>query len=127
MGQSEHQSLFLSARQLEYLDRFGGLQPARDSVSALVGRLRAARAEIQNLQRDAREMAREIDLLRFQSDEIGEAAPEPGEDERLDAERRVLANAERLRELAARAAGVLDRDQPPGALDLLGRGAGGAG
>ncbi len=119
-GQSEHQSLFLSARQLEYLDRFGGLEPARDSVSALVGRLRAARAEIQNLQRDAREMAREIDLLRFQSDEIGEAAPEPGEDERLDAERRVLANAERLRELAARAAGVLDRDQPPGALDLLG-------
>jgi DNA repair protein RecN (Recombination protein N) len=119
-GPSEHQSLFRRSQQLEYLDRFGGLMPQRQAVSTLTRELRATCQEVDDLQRDAREAARELDLLTFQVDEIAAAELTAGEDEQLRAARQVLVNAERLRDLAGRAAARLQGESLNSGPDVLG-------
>ncbi|MBM4435912.1 MAG: DNA repair protein RecN, partial [Actinobacteria bacterium] len=119
-GQTEHQSLFQRARQLGYLDRYGGLDGARTTVSERARSLRAIRGEIAALQADERAQAREVDLLSYQIEEIEGARLQSNEDADLATERQMLTHAERLRALAAEALGVIERDQPPGALDALG-------
>ncbi|SET28771.1 DNA repair protein RecN [Oceanicella actignis] len=63
------------------------------------------------------EAARDADFLRHAVAELEELAPEPGEDERLDAERRMLRAAARIREDVARAAQALGRDGAEGAMN----------
>jgi DNA repair protein RecN (Recombination protein N) len=109
-GQHEHVSLLDPATHVSLLDAFAGLDaPDRGGESPLA-RYRAAHAALAALvrERDALadaegERARRADYLAFQIAELDAADPQPGEDEALEAERRVLASAERLRE-AARAA-----------------------
>jgi DNA repair protein RecN (Recombination protein N) len=102
-GQHEHRKLTLSAAQAEVLDAFAGpdhlaLRAAYREAHARVGALEREREEL-----EAREGARErdIDLLRFELGEIDEAAIEPGEHERLTADRDRLRHVEGLREAAA--------------------------
>jgi DNA repair protein RecN (Recombination protein N) len=91
-GQHDHQSLLTAAVQRRALDRFGGidlepLRTARKQLGAIEDRLAA-------LGGDERERAREIDLLRFQVDELRAAAlTDADEDERLRDEAEVLADA----------------------------------
>ena len=119
-GPSEHQSLFRRSQQLEYLDRFAGLTPQRAAVAVLARELRATRREADELQRNARETAREIDLLTFQVDEIDSAGLTEGEDDRLRADRLLLANAERLQGLASEAAAQLQGETLDPAPDIFG-------
>lgn len=119
-GQVEHQSLFRAARQLEYLDRYGGLAGRRQAVAQLVDRWRAVKDEEATLRRDARETARLIDLLSFQVNEIDGAGLSVDEDEALRIERQVLANAQRLRELAGVSERLLTGDDSGAAVDRLG-------
>ncbi len=119
-SQLEHQSLFQRARQLDFLDRYAGLLDERRQVAGEVARLRALRAAIEETRRAERAGARELDLLRFQVDEIEAARLDADEEAALQAERRQLASAGRLLELAARAGRSLEGGQSAGALDLLG-------
>ena len=75
--------------------------------------------ELSALRGEGRDRQREIDLLRFQSDEIEAAAVEPGEDERLKAERERLRHAEKLVERVAGAAALLSDEASGGGLDAL--------
>lgn len=108
-GQHAHQSLLSGAVQRAALDRFGGidLEPlvqARKELAVIDERLAA-------LGGDDRERAREIDLLRFQLDELDSAAIDgPDEDERLDAAEDVLADAAAHRVAAAAAVAALTTD-----------------
>ncbi|HEX5502719.1 MAG TPA: AAA family ATPase, partial [Thermomicrobiales bacterium] len=72
-GQSDHLSLLRPASHVDFLDRYAGVLPAREEVTALVGELREVRERLANLDRDERELARRVDLLRFQADEIAAA------------------------------------------------------
>jgi DNA repair protein RecN (Recombination protein N) len=121
-GQSAHLELLRPEQHVHYLDRFAGTVELRQQVTELVGQWRAARRELERLRRDEREIERRIELLRYQVDEIEAARVRPGEEEELEAERRRLANAERLGELSeavhAALAGDSDADTS-GALDLL--------
>ena len=119
-GQVEHQSLFRGARQLEYLDRYGGHTQQRRDVARFVDRWRALLAEDAELRRDARETARLIDLLTFQVNEIDGARVSIDEETALRAERQVLANAQRLRELAGASERLLTGDDAGAAVDPLG-------
>ncbi len=119
-GQGQQLPLLNVRTQLAILDRFAGLEPQAAGVADAVGRLRAARQELATLRTDERELARRADLLRFQSDEIASARLEPGEDEQLEAERAVAANAERLQLLAAQAYGAIyEGDDHAAAVDSL--------
>jgi DNA repair protein RecN (Recombination protein N) len=110
-GQHEHVSLLDPATHVSLLDAFAGIDaPDGRGEPPLLARYREAHAALAALVRerdalaeDEGERARRADYLAFQLRELDAADPRPGEDEALDAERRVLASAERLRE-AARAA-----------------------
>ena len=119
-GQGQQLPLLNVRTQLAILDRFAGLDPQAAEVAGAVGRLRAARQELAALRTDERELARRADLLRFQTDEIEAARLQPGEDDRLEAERTVAANAERLQALAAQAYNALyEGDDRAAAVDSL--------
>lgn len=100
-GQHAHQSLLTAPEQRALLDRSCG-----EAASGPLARLRKARADVRRigdslaaLGGDERARARELDLLRFQRDEIdGAAIAGPDEDERLRAEEELLADAEAHRE-----------------------------
>ena len=106
-GQGDHLSLMQVRRHIDFLDRFQGLFEERKAFGALVQDLRRVRGELSSLRQDARELARRIDLLTFQAEEIRVASLRPGEEEELKRERVLLANAEKLMRLSAEAYGAL--------------------
>ncbi|MBI3734645.1 MAG: DNA repair protein RecN [Chloroflexi bacterium] len=121
-GQSEHLSLKNTRTHIDYLDRFADLWDERAVVASKVKQVAEVRRELESLLRDERELARRVDLLTFQIEEISAAGLRPGEDENLKKERQRLANAEKLAQFAEDAynslrAGDDDRES---ALDRLG-------
>ena len=91
-GQHQHQSLLRPRTQREALDRWGGvdLRP----LAAAREQLRALRDNLAALGGDARARAQEIDLLRYQVDEITSAQLEdPDELERIAEHEDLLADA----------------------------------
>jgi DNA repair protein RecN (Recombination protein N) len=98
-GQSEHMSLLRPEQHINFLDRYSEVLPLRDELSQKVTEWRNARKTLQSLQQNEREQERRADLLRFEIEEIEKANLHPGELEELEEERKVLSNAERLREL----------------------------
>jgi DNA repair protein RecN (Recombination protein N) len=115
-GQHAHQSLLAPAVQRAALDRFAGvdLEPLSTARKAL----HALEEQLEALGGDERERARELDLLRFQRDEIDEAAiTDVDEDARLEAEEDLLGDALAHREGAATALDALQADE--GADDAL--------
>jgi len=117
-GQHDHQGLLDAESHLDLLDAFGGFDAAREAVGDLHQNVVALRAERDTLRLDERTKLARIDLLQFQRDEIDKAAPRPGEDAALGAERDVLANAEKLQRTSAEAYELLyERDEA--ALALL--------
>ncbi len=119
-GQSEHLSLLRRDRQLDMLDHFGNLDQQRDAFSAEAREVTTSRERLEELRLGQRGAAQRIDLLRFQIEEIEQAALQDGEDEQLTAERSRLANAEKLAALTGAAiAGLEGSDDQPGASEQL--------
>ena len=122
-GQGQHLSLLKPRTHLFLLDEFAGLNAQRQEVARLAGELRQVRAELARLRQSAREIARRLDLLSYQVEEIDAAGLTPGEEEALQAELRRLANAETLMsETAALNALLAEGDvENPAALDVMGQ------
>ncbi len=122
-GQSEHLSLLRPAEHLAMLDNYAGTTEQRREIAELVRQFRNTRDNLERIQSGERERAHQIDLLRFQVEEIADAGLSADEEESLQRERQVLANAERLRESAWQAyqliEGDSDLDATPGTLDGL--------
>lgn len=107
-SQHAQYALLDPAGHLEVLDRFAGLEAQRAAYAQDYEALRALEAERAALRRAERGRAEREDFLRFQHQELTEAALKPGEDDELEAERRRLANAERLRQGASTALDALE-------------------
>jgi DNA repair protein RecN (Recombination protein N) len=120
-GQGEHLSLFKVAGHVDLLDRFAGTLEQRRVVAALVHRLRAIEAEEARLRSSRHDAERRIGTLRFQIEEIEAAHLVEGEEAALEAERVVLANADRLATLGASAQALLSEGErgDDSATDLL--------
>jgi DNA repair protein RecN (Recombination protein N) len=94
-AQSETLMAFDAAQQRLLLDRFGDL--STDEVSAAFAKWREVRERIEELRAAEQDRLRLLDLWSFQAREIESAGiVDAEEDVRLEAEKRVLANAERL-------------------------------
>lgn len=94
-AQSETLVAFDGAQQRFLLDRFGNL--STEDVGAAFRTWSELRREIDELRGAEQDRLRQADLWSFQAKEIAGAAIEDAEeDTRLETERRVLANAERL-------------------------------
>ena len=93
-AQSETSASFDEAQQRGLVDRFGGI--VIDGCQAAYQRWRAIEAKRKELEQEEQERLRALDLWQFQHKEIAQVGPQPGEDEQLLNERRVLANSEKL-------------------------------
>jgi DNA repair protein RecN (Recombination protein N) len=122
-GQGDHLSLLRVREHTDLLDRYAGVTAERAQMAGLARSLRQARSALADLRRDERELARRIDLLNYQTQEIADARLEPGEDEALESERRRLSNAEQIMALAAEVTQALEEgsDEQMAATDLLGK------
>jgi len=104
-AQSESLVSFDAAARLELLDGFAGAQ--LEPVEAAFHKWKVVRERIAELERDEQDRLRLLDLWTFQQKEIEAAHPQAGEDEHLEAEERVLANAEKIYAAAMGAYDVL--------------------
>lgn len=95
-GQGEQQTLFNPRTHLELLDSFAAGNGLLDEVAAAHQSWLKVQRELDTLQRDDAEKFQLLDALKFQIDELERAQLVIGEDERLDEERRRLANVEKL-------------------------------
>jgi DNA repair protein RecN (Recombination protein N) len=93
-AQGESLSSFDQAQQRNLLDRFGGF--STDAVAETHARWREASSKLDDLLQGEQARLRMVDLWSYQHKEIDQARLEPGEDEALETEKRVLANAEKL-------------------------------
>ncbi len=108
-GQHEHRKLTVASAQLDLLDGFCGdaHMALRAAVADAHGRVRAARAELDELHGRAGSRNRDLDLLRFELAEIDEVGPTVEEQEALTAERARLREVDGLRAAAAAGAEAL--------------------
>ena len=120
-GQHDSASLFDEENHLRFLDAFwendGLLEAYREKFS----RVSELRREIQRMTMDEGEKLRRVESLRFQIEEISRAGLETGEDEALEARRKLLQNAEKLSNSMNDAVEQLyGGDDTDGAASLLG-------
>jgi DNA repair protein RecN (Recombination protein N) len=94
-AQNETMGSFDQTQQRILLDRFGEI--SSDAMAEAFAAWKATTGKLEELQADEQDRLRMADLWRFQSKEIEQAAlVAEDEDLQLEAEKRVLANAEKL-------------------------------
>ena len=99
-SQSEHYVLLDSDTHLDFLDAYAGTAELRNACGKKAAELRELEEEIKKLEADEKDRVTREEFLRFQLDELNRAKLREGEEEELDRERRILAAAERLKELS---------------------------
>ena len=95
-GQHDSASLFDENNHLQFLDDFAVNEDLRQQYSTAYETVAKLRREIDSLTMDESEKLRRMETLRFQIEEISKAELEVGEDETLEARRKLLQNAEKL-------------------------------
>lgn len=98
-GQHEHQALLDAENHISYLDAYCHAEslPIIEKIDAIVSRRNELMLKRNSGFSSQMEREREMDMLRYQIEEIASANLEAGEEERLNAEKTVLLNAERIR------------------------------
>jgi DNA repair protein RecN (Recombination protein N) len=122
-GQHEHRKLTVATAQLDVLDGYCGTEQLalRDRAAPGYERVRGLEARLRELEGLAGARDRELDLLRFELEEIEAAAPSEEEQTELTAERDRLRNLEGLRSAAAGAAEAIASEDGGGAAVGLAR------
>jgi DNA repair protein RecN (Recombination protein N) len=124
-GQSEHLSLLRVRQHLGLLDSFARVDKELADYQDCYHQLMQARKQLNELRKAESDAARQIDILRYQIDEIETAHLKPEEEDDLYKERTRLANAEGIASTTQEALQILDEGtvDSPGISDLLGQAA----
>lgn len=118
-GQHDQLRLLSPTEQLAALDGFDpAIGPLKRSYHDAYAEHRRLAAELEERTTKRRELAQEVDRLRFAIDEIDQVAPEAGEDEELVARIRRLQDVDGLREVAEQSAMLIDGPEALGAADV---------
>ena len=99
-GQHEHQMILDPENHTDILDEFGSLMSLRSAYRESYDRYRALNERLIGLQELRRKKEEREELLRFQIGEISQAGLRAGEDTALMDEKKVLANVQKLIDLA---------------------------
>ncbi len=118
-GQHEHQTLGERSKQLELLDAFAGSQPLLAELKMAYEQWQTAQRELESLRAEVALSPAELELLRYQRDELGPIAEHAATLDELHAEQQRLANAGSLIEAADSAWQRLDGDSDHNARSLL--------
>jgi DNA repair protein RecN (Recombination protein N) len=104
-AQNESLLSFDASTRLRLLDAFVNIQI--EATAEAFSRWKSIQDRMDELQRDEQDRLRLLDLWTFQAREIEDAKLQPGDDERLETEKRVLANAEKIHSAAMNAFDLL--------------------
>lgn len=120
-GQHDSVGLLNPAHHLSILDDYAQNAKLYQEYYVLYRSLVKVKKELDAMITDEAEKQRRIDLLTYQVQEIEDAALTAGEEQTLEARRKVLTNASTIRDRVAKAHALLSGDDDtPGAVDLLG-------
>ncbi|MEM8840723.1 MAG: DNA repair protein RecN [Pseudomonadota bacterium] len=115
-GQHDDGGLLSARAHRSLLDRAAGLGAMVSDLGALWNAREAARHALEAARETLNAAAEDAEYLRHAVDELTRLSPEPGEDARLDAERRLIQAAARIGEEMAKAADEISGQGAEGAL-----------
>jgi len=119
-GQQDDRGLLNPKAHLDLLDEFGGHATALTTVRSAWRELREARSALTEAETALAAAAEDADFLEHAVAEMAKLDPQPGEDASLDASRRLMQAAEKIREDVAKAGAALGNDGAQGkAADAL--------
>ena len=119
-GQHDSASLFDENYHLSFLDSFACDESLLDDYRKKYQNVLSLRREIERLSMDESEKLRRMETLKYQIEEISRADLKPGEDDTLEARRKLLQNSEKLSEGLQDAAACIDGgEDSEGAAALL--------
>ena len=117
-GPHDHQSLLKASRQLEILDAYGGLENQRKEFALNVDQLITLERNKAELVIDEDAYKRELDLLKFQVNEIESAQLSEDDEEGLEQSFKRATNSARLAELVGEVKSLVN-DSEPSSYDLM--------
>ncbi len=106
-GQHDHQYLLKPSNQLDVIDHYGELWPLREKYHAIYLQLQEAKQRLEDLSANRTLRQQQLELYRFQAQEIDSAEMTPAEYEELKSRASVLMNIEKLKKDAGAAYAVL--------------------
>ncbi|WP_424833087.1 DNA repair protein RecN [Ruegeria sp.] len=115
-GQHDDRGLLNPRGHRAMLDAYAGAEEQLAAVRAAWGQMSAARKALAQTEATLGEMRAEEEFLRHSVGELDQLDPQPGEDADLDARRRMMQGAERIRDDVARAFALLGGDGAEGAM-----------
>jgi DNA repair protein RecN (Recombination protein N) len=115
-GQHDDRGLLNPRGHRALLDAFAGLDDQRRATRVAWTQVAAARKAVEETQAALDAVRSEEEFLRHSVAELDELSPEPGEDAELDASRRMMQGAERIRDDVARAFALLGGEGAEGSI-----------
>lgn len=115
-GQHDDRGLLDPRGHRTLLDAFGAYAPLQDDVRLAWRDMSNQRKALVRAETALEEVRKEEEFLRHAVDELDKLAPEAGEESELDAQRRMMQGAEKIREDVARALSALGHDGAEGAM-----------
>lgn len=100
-GQGEQRALLTASSHRDLLDYFGECTVLKNKVRQIFLRLKVIERELKELLGDSAERSRTADYYQHQLAELEAVNPKVGEDDELLAERKILANAEKIKDLCS--------------------------
>ncbi|MDR1618435.1 MAG: DNA repair protein RecN [Treponema sp.] len=95
-GQHNHETLLRRENHRRYLDRFAGIEGDAAAFNAVFLELADKKKALETSLGSERDRAARLEILHYGVDEIGKAAPKPGESRELEAEAQRLSSFEKL-------------------------------
>lgn len=119
-GQHESYNLMSPEKHITYIDSIGDLDSIKKEYRENLAILRECKRKLNNAQTDDSQRERQIDLLRYQINEIEEIDPKEGEYEQLTEERNKALNAQDIIKNISVAAAILSGGEDgSGCISLL--------
>lgn len=106
-GQHESYNLMSAEKHITYIDNIGNLTDIKKQYRENLSVLRECKRKLNSAQSDSSQRERQIDLLRYQINEIEEVNPREGEYEQLIEERNTAINAQDIVKSLAESEAIL--------------------
>ncbi|MGD0783383.1 MAG: AAA family ATPase, partial [Candidatus Aminicenantales bacterium] len=111
-GQNDHIFLLRLDSHRDYLDQYAGASALRAETASRAQRLRALVQQRNDWRTRERERRQRLDYLEFQIQEIEKAGLRENEEDELRAQRHILRNAEKIRQLLDEAIAASYNEEP---------------
>ena len=109
-GQNDNQTLLDKSSHIGYLDSFIGNEISLIKINyrELFEKYNEIKTQLKNNYGDEKEKQRKIDLLKYQLNEINQVNLKEGEDEKLEEQRKIIMNSEKITENLKLASNTLE-------------------